>query len=88
MPQDLQKQRTLFYWRRLSTTLCAAILIAIAPGCATRTVAEAPKEIPQTLLTPELPSWKSWFNDWLTLVRNAADIINGAQPTTTPSPKS
>ena len=82
MQKDFQKQRTRSTWRRLSTTICAVSLIVLAPGCATRTVTAPPAEIPQTLLAEELPSWKAWFKDWLTLVRNAADAISGVQQTT------
>lgn len=83
MQKDFQKQRTRLTWRRLSTTICVLSLIGLAPGCATRTVTAPPAEIPQTLLVEELPSWKAWFKDWLTLVQSAADSISDAQQTTT-----
>lgn len=83
MLKDFQKQRTRSTLRKLSTTICALSLIVLAPGCATRTVTAPPAEIPETLLVEELPSWKTWFADWLTLVRNAADFISAAPQTTT-----
>lgn len=83
MQKGFQRQRTRSTWRKLSTTICVLSLIGLVQGCATQTVAEAPKEIPQTLLAEELPSWKAWFESWLTLVQSAADCISGAPPTTT-----
>ena len=83
MQKDFQKQRTRLTWRRLSTTICVLSLIVLAPGCATRTVTAPPAEVPETLLESELPSWKAWFADWLTLVQNAADSISDAPQTTT-----
>ena len=83
MLKGFQKRRTLSYWRRLSTTICVLSLIVLAPGCATRTVTAPPVEIPQTLLKSELPDWKTWFADWLTLVQSAADSISGAPQNTT-----
>ncbi len=72
---------------RLSTMICALSLTVLAQGCATRTVPAPQAEVPQTLLTKELPNWKSWFANWLTLVQSAADCINEPQQTTTPSQK-
>ena len=83
MQKDFQKQRTRLTWRRLSTTICVLSLIGLAPGCATRTVTAPPAEVPETLLESELPSWKAWFADWLTLVQSAADSISDAPQTTT-----
>ena len=83
MLKGFQKRRTLSYWRRLSTTICVLSLIVLAPGCATRTVTAPPAEIPETLLKSELPDWKAWFKDWLTLVQSAADSISGAPQNTT-----
>ena len=83
MLKDFRKQRTRLTWRRLSTTICVLSLIVLAPGCATRTVTAPPAEIPQTLLKSELPDWKTWFVDWLTLVQSAADSISDAPQTTT-----
>ena len=83
MLKDFQKQRTRSTWRKLSTTICVLSLIVLVPGCATRTVTAPPVEIPQTLLAEELPSWKAWFKDWLTLVQSAGDSISDAPQTTT-----
>lgn len=85
MLKDFQKRLTLSYWRRLSTTICVLSLIVLAPGCATRTITAPQAEIPETLLVEELPSWKAWFKDWLTLVQSAADSISDAPQTTTHS---
>lgn len=87
MQRDWLRQLTRSTLRRLSTTICVVSLIALAPGCATRAVVAPQAEIPQTLLAEELPSWRSWFKDWLSLVQSAADSINGAPATTTPSLK-
>ena len=83
MLKDFQKQLTRSTLLRLSTTICVLSLIVLAPGCATRTVTAPPVEIPQTLLKSELPDWKAWFKDWLTLVQSAADSISDAPQTTT-----
>ena len=83
MLKDFRKQPIRSTWLKLSTTIYALSLIVLAPGCATRTVTAPPPEIPQTLLESELPDWKAWFKDWLTLVQSAADSISDAPKTTT-----
>ena len=86
MQKDSQKLPTQSTLRTLSTTIFVASLIVLVQGCATRVV-PVEQTVPQTLLASELPSWKEWFKDWLTLVQSAADAISGAPQTTTPSQK-
>lgn len=46
------------------------------PGCASKVIVDQPQTLPPMLLEKELPNWKAWSEEFLSLLR---DVTEGGQ---------
>ena len=86
MQKVLQKQRTLSRWRRTSMTALSLSATFLLASCASQPVA-VDKQIPQELVKPELPAWRTWSTDFSTWLKDATQAGTDAPQEKTHSQK-
>lgn len=63
-------------WRKQSIVALLTSAMLFLPGCASKVIVDQPQTIPPSLLEKELPIWKAWSSDFLSLLR---DVTEGGQ---------
>lgn len=67
---EMRRQQRQSSWRKQSIVALLTSAMLFLPGCASKVIVDQPQTIPPSLLEKELPIWKAWSSDFLSLLRD------------------